>query len=101
EIATFLTRNEVAFERVAHDLAPTSPAGDGPVLELRDGRRLVSPTLRQIATGVGLSVQPEAAEYDVIIVGAGPAGLTAAVNGAAEGLRTVVIESLAPGGQAG
>ena len=57
--------------------------------------------MREVATAVGLDVEPSASEYDVVILGGGPAGLTAAVNGAAEGLRTVVIESLAPGGQAG
>lgn len=97
EIATFLTRNEIPFDRVA----PDDTAASSPVLELRDGRRLVDPTMREIAAAVGLGVQPKATEYDVVILGAGPAGLTAAVNGAAEGLRTVVVESLAPGGQAG
>jgi thioredoxin reductase (NADPH) len=57
--------------------------------------------MREIAEVVGLAVEPAASRYDVVVLGAGPAGLTAAVNGAAEGLRTVVLESLAPGGQAG
>lgn len=98
-VATFLTRNQVAFERVTLD-ADT----DGsvyPVLELAGGTRLVAPTMQEIAAASGLDVEPSRADYDVVILGAGPSGLTAAVNGAAEGLRTVVIESLAPGGQAG
>jgi thioredoxin reductase (NADPH) len=99
ELATFLTRNQVAFDRVTPDGA--RGAADGPVLELRDGRRLVAPTLREAASAVGLEVSPAASEYDVVILGAGPAGLTAAVNAAAEGLRTIVVESIAPGGQAG
>ena len=98
-VAGFLTRNQVAFERVTLD----EPAAGGvyPILELPGDARLVAPTMREVATAVGLDVEPAASEYDVVILGGGPAGLTAAVNGAAEGLRTVVIESLAPGGQAG
>lgn len=97
ELATFLTRNQVAIERVV----PESDVTTDPVLELRDGTRLVAPTMREVATAVGLDVDPAHEEYDVVILGAGPAGLTAAVNAAAEGLRTLVVESLAPGGQAG
>lgn len=98
-VATFLTRNQVAFERVTLDRAAEDASY--PVLELADGGRLVAPTMREVAVAAGLDVEPATTEYDVVILGAGPAGLTAAVNGAAEGLRTVVIESLAPGGQAG
>lgn len=99
ELATFLTRNQVAFDRVTPD--DPDAVVDHPVLELRDGRRLVAPTLREAASAVGLDVSPDEAEYDVVILGAGPAGLTAAVNAAAEGLKTLVVESIAPGGQAG
>ena len=70
-------------------------------VELRDGTRLVAPTMRVIATVAGLTVAPSRALYDVVIVGGGPAGPTAAVNGASEGLQTGLIESFAPGGQAG
>ncbi|MGH3458470.1 FAD-dependent oxidoreductase [Aeromicrobium sp.] len=101
ELATFLTRNQVAFDRVTPDEDEGDTREGYPVLELRDGARLVTPSMREVAAAVGLDVMPSAAEYDVVILGAGPAGLTAAVNGAAEGLRTVVVESLAPGGQAG
>ncbi|PPL16835.1 FAD-dependent oxidoreductase [Microterricola pindariensis] len=98
-LSTFLTRNHVAFDRVTVE----ADAGEqpSPVLELRDGSRLTDPPLREVAGAVGLDVEPSAADYDVVILGGGPAGLTAAVNAAAEGLRTVVIERLAPGGQAG
>ena len=59
------------------------------------------PQLRRVAELLGLATEPAAAEYDTVIVGAGPAGLAAAVYGASEGLRTIVIEREAPGGQAG
>ena len=68
---------------------------------LRDGTQLIAPTMRVVATVSGLTVAPGRARYDVVIVGGGPAGLTAAVNGASEGLETGLIESFAPGGQAG
>ena len=71
------------------------------VVERADGTRLVDPTVREIALAGGLRVVPARDEYDVVIVGGGPTGLTAAVNGAAEGLRTLVVEKFAPGGQAG
>ncbi|MFF2387910.1 FAD-dependent oxidoreductase [Agromyces sp. NPDC058104] len=98
-VATFLTRNQVAFERSV--VEPGEAGGRYPVVELVGRDRLVAPSMREVATAVGLDVEPSASEYDVVILGGGPAGLTAAVNGAAEGLRTVVIEALAPGGQAG
>jgi thioredoxin reductase (NADPH) len=99
EVAGFLARNQVAFARVTLD---EPVAGETyPMLDASGGRRLSAPSMRQVAETVGLHVQPDSGEYDVVIVGGGPAGLTAAVNGAAEGLKTVVIEALAPGGQAG
>ncbi|RXZ50815.1 cyclic nucleotide-binding domain-containing protein [Agromyces fucosus] len=98
EVTGFLIRNQVAFERTTLD--DPVPGERYPILE-HGGARSVDPSLREVATAVGLDVVPAASDYDVVILGAGPAGLTAAVNGAAEGLRTVVIESVAPGGQAG
>ena len=65
------------------------------------GKTVVRPQLRRVAELLGLATEAEAAEYDTVIVGAGPAGLAAAVYGASEGLRTIVIEREAPGGQAG
>ncbi len=62
---------------------------------------MVRPQLRRVAELLGLATEPERAEYDMVIVGAGPAGLAAAVYGASEGLRTIVVEREAPGGQAG
>ena len=72
-----------------------------PVVLLSDGSVLVDPDLETLAGSVGLRVQAAQDFYDIIVVGAGPAGLAAAVYGASEGLRTVVIEPEAPGGQAG
>jgi thioredoxin reductase (NADPH) len=72
-----------------------------PVVLLADGTALVNPELEALAGRVGLSVQAAQDFYDIVVVGAGPAGLAAAVYGASEGLRTLVIEPDAPGGQAG
>lgn len=66
-----------------------------------DGKTVVRPQLRRVAELLGLDTEATAAEYDTVIVGAGPAGLAAAVYGASEDLRTIVVEREAPGGQAG
>ena len=106
---SFLNRNQIPNDRLdPDDPAAVALAGGGaavaapyPVVELRDGTRLIAPTMRVLATVAGLTVAPGRERYDVVIVGGGPAGLTAAVNGASEGLQTALIESFAPGGQAG
>jgi thioredoxin reductase (NADPH) len=72
-----------------------------PVALLEDGSVLERPTMMEIAERLGISGQPASDHYDLVIVGGGPAGLAAAVYGASEGLRTVMIEREAPGGQAG
>jgi thioredoxin reductase (NADPH) len=72
-----------------------------PVVLFADGAWLVDPELEALAARVGLSVQAAQDFYDIVVVGAGPAGLAAAVYGASEGLKTLVIEPEAPGGQAG
>ena len=72
-----------------------------PVVLFPDGSALVDPEPDALAARVGLSIQATQDFYDMIVVGAGPAGLAAAVYGASEGLRTLVIEPQAPGGQAG
>ena len=105
----FLHRNQIDFEW----LAPEDPAvialqlglegssGRYPLALLADGTVLVDPPFREIAQRVGLSVTPEQSSYEIVIVGAGPAGLSAAVYGAADGNSTLLIERYAPGGQAG
>ncbi len=105
----FLDRNQVSFQWLQPDApdsevrwgGPLPAAGDRPAIRLVDGKTVVRPELRRVAELLGLGTEPGAAEYDVIVIGAGPSGLAAAVYGASEGLRTLVVEREAPGGQAG
>jgi thioredoxin reductase (NADPH) len=76
-------------------------ASELPVIVLDDGSTLVAPTTVELAERIGLRVAPERQAYDLVVVGAGPAGLAAGVYGASEGLSTLVVERTAPGGQAG
>jgi thioredoxin reductase (NADPH) len=109
-IRDFLQRSDVPFqwiELVSDEQALAEAGVSGladdrlPVCVFDDGTRLEKPTLRQITEKLGWFRNPSRAEYDVAIYGAGPAGLSAAVYGASEGLKTVVIERSAIGGQAG
>jgi len=72
-----------------------------PIVHLLDGVQLFAPSVREVAERLGWMTQPRLREYDLSIYGAGPAGLSAAVYGASEGLRTVLIEREVVGGQAG
>lgn len=72
-----------------------------PIVLFPDGSQLTQPTNAEVAKRIGLKVRPEAEFYDLVIVGGGPSGLAGAVYGASEGLRTVMVERHAPGGQAG
>jgi thioredoxin reductase (NADPH) len=105
----FLARNLVPFRWVLADdpegaellAAAGVSANDVPLIVTTDGKSLVQPTEADLAAHVGLTTAPAADFYDLVVVGAGPAGLGAAVYGASEGLRTVLIERRATGGQAG
>ena len=109
DLRDFLARNRVLFrwhdprDPEARAGMPEVPqAGETyPVVVLPDGSRLVTPTFRELAERLRLDTVPAQPSYDVIIIGAGPAGLAAAVYGASEGLCTLLIEREAPGGQAG
>lgn len=93
-----IERNQEAKELV--ESAAKEPPGL-PMLFFPDGSVLVAPDLQTLADKVGMTTKPQQPFYDLVIIGAGPAGLGAAVYGASEGLRTVVIEKEAAGGQAG
>jgi thioredoxin reductase (NADPH) len=108
ELRRFLHRNQISFKWLKPDEPDTAEewghipgADDLPAIRVIDGKTVVQPQLRRVAELLGLETEPAAAEYDTVIVGAGPAGLAAAVYGASEGLRTIVVEREAPGGQAG
>ena len=109
-IRDFLARNlipyrwlDVEADPEATELRALSGNADGPLplVVLADGAALAAPGIADLAGRLGLHTQPQLPTYDLIVVGTGPAGLAAAVYGASEGLRTVLIEREAPGGQAG
>lgn len=105
----FLSRNQIPYQWLDMEKNPEAPkllaliegTPTLPVVLFPDGTHLLAPTTQQIASKIGLKTRAEQPFYDLAIVGGGPAGLAAAVYGASEGLRTVMIENEAPGGQAG
>ena len=102
----FMVRNYYPHRTEEHLAKDEAGKGQGktdaPEVELLDGRVIVRPSLGELADDLGITEVPEAHRtYDVAIVGAGPAGLAAAVYAASEGLSTITIEGNAPGGQAG
>jgi thioredoxin reductase (NADPH) len=109
DIRDFLARNQIAFEWLDpsdqgdRECIPPAvlAAAAYPAVVLSDGRVLAAPGSRELAQSLNLQTQPSSGEYDVIIIGGGPAGLAAAVYGGSEGLRSMMIEREAPGGQAG
>ena len=109
EIRDLLSRNSIPFGFLPSDsedgraaLERLGVAGaTGPVVALYTGAVLVDPANAEVAEALGNSVRPAGLTYDVVIVGAGPAGLAAAVYGSSEGLRTALLEREAFGGQAG
>jgi thioredoxin reductase (NADPH) len=109
-VKDFLARNHVPYrwldierdEEAQKLLELSSAIGEKlPVVIFPDGSHLSAPTNGEIAEKVGLKTRAEMPFYDLLIVGSGPAGLAAAVYGASEGLKTLLIERDAPGGQAG
>jgi thioredoxin reductase (NADPH) len=109
----FLARNQTPYRWLDVEMADRDPevrrlvegiAAETyrlPMVYFPDGSSLPDPSTTELAEKLGLRVQPGMAFYDLVIVGGGPAGLAAGVYGASEGLRTVMIEMEAPGGQAG
>lgn len=107
-LRSFLSRNQITYDWMAPDApelaarwpGPPLAAADLPALLCDDGSVLRRAGVRDVADKLGLPTRPGGAEYDTVIIGGGPAGLAAAVYGSSEGLRTLVIEREAPGGQA-
>src|SRR5690349_3721759 len=109
EVRDFLARNLVPYRWFAADEpdgqrllnAAGLTLADVPVVVTPEGKALVCPSTAELASQVGLATAPASDFYDLVVIGGGPAGLGAAVYGASEGLRTVLIEQRATGGQAG
>ncbi len=108
-VREFLARNQVSYRWYASDEPEgqrllAAAGADGlalPVVITPDGEALIEPADAELASRVGLATMPSRDFYDLVVIGAGPAGLGAAVYGASEGLRTVLVERTATGGQAG
>lgn len=109
-VKDFLARNQIPYQWLdieldteAKNLVDTVSEGKHrlPVVFFPDGETLIDPSIQQVAEKIGLQTKAERPFYDLIIIGAGPAGLAAAVYGGSEGLSTVMIEREATGGQAG
>ncbi|MFC7862279.1 FAD-dependent oxidoreductase [Streptomyces murinus] len=109
DVREFLARNQVPYRWYSVEepegqrlLAAAGQDGQRlPVVVTPDGSALVEPEAPELAARVGLATTPTADFYDLVVIGGGPAGLGAAVYGASEGLRTVLVERSATGGQAG
>jgi len=109
QVREFLARNQVPYRWYASDEPEgerllAAAGADGrrlPVVITPDGEALVEPEDAELASRVGLATTPSKDFYDLVVIGGGPAGLGAAVYGASEGLRTVLVERTATGGQAG
>jgi thioredoxin reductase (NADPH) len=105
----FLSSNQVPYQWIDVDRDPPTRElirtfGDStalPVVFLPDGSHLAAPSLRELAEKIGMQTRARLPFYDLAVVGAGPAGLSAALYGSSEGLRTILFEQNAPGGQAG
>lgn len=109
-VRDFLSRNRIPYQWLNPEQSPEVPAllqekgiddAKLPVVLFGDGTALVQPSTTELAAKVGLRTEAKQEFYDVVVIGAGPAGLAAGVYGASEGLRTLIVEAEAPGGQAG
>jgi thioredoxin reductase (NADPH) len=109
-VKDFLASNQVPYQwldpeddATVREMLSTVDGGGArlPVVFLPDGTPLVQPTIRDLADKIGLQTRAQKPFYDLIVVGGGPAGLAGAVYGASEGLRTILVEGFAVGGQAG
>lgn len=110
EAKEFLSRNQIPYQWMDIDVDKATcelirPLSDDlkklPVILFPDGSNLVAPSNLELAQKVGIQTRAQKPFYDLVIIGSGPAGLANAVYGASEGLRTLIIERDAPGGQAG
>jgi thioredoxin reductase (NADPH) len=108
ELKAFLARSRIEYRWIdieRDDEAAQYTSGDDgrnlPLAVLPDGTTIVRPSIRDLAERIGLDTEPDLPFYDLAIVGGGPAGLSAAVYAASEGVRTLVVERDVPGGQAG
>jgi thioredoxin reductase (NADPH) len=109
DLRDFLARNAVPYRWFSSDTeegmrllkAAEATGRDLPVLITADGEPLITPSHAEVADKVGLATAPGREFYDLVVIGGGPAGLGAAVYGASEGLKTVMVEKYATGGQAG
>ena len=106
-IRDFLARNQVPYQFMDVEISDEAKAiaeekgGALPLVFMPDGELMAAPEVTDVANRIGLRTQAQQEFYDLAIVGAGPAGLASAVYGGSEGLKTVLIEREAPGGQAG
>ena len=109
-VREFLSRNRIPFQWLTPEQTPEAletlrqmglDDAKLPVVLFSDGSSLVQPEVTALAAKVGLRTTAKQEFYDIVVVGAGPAGLAAGVYGASEGLKTLIIEAEAPGGQAG
>lgn len=110
DLKDFLARNQIPYQWLDSEAGPEAAKlleqlqlshADLPVVLIPDGSHLVKPNPAELAEKIGLRTHAKVPFYDLVIVGAGPAGLAAGVYGASEGLSTLIVERSAPGGQAG
>jgi thioredoxin reductase (NADPH) len=106
ELKAFLARSRIPYrwldveqDEEARATAERVSPGDRPVVLFPDGSELVDPGVREVARRLGLDTEPDSRSYDLITIGGGPAGLSASIYGASEGMRILIVEQEVPGGQ--